>query len=293
MKLGLALSGGSIKGAAHIGLLQAFLEENINIDYISGASSGSIVATLHAAGYTPKEIFSIFKKYAKKINYIEMSNIFKLIKGLIFKRRIMISGFNNGKNIETMVNKLCKQKNITYIHDIKMPLIIPSVSLQSGAVYLFSSLRENRPISDGIIYNSNIEIGKCVRASSAFPGVFEPLSLKNDQLTDGGIRENIPWKELKKLGADITICVIFEEVEDTDKIYTSFIDTINRSLNILAHELYNYELHNADFILKIKTPKITLLDISKIDELYNIGYKETKKAIYKIKLLLNKTKDSL
>ena len=57
MKLGLALSGGGIKGAAHIGVLKAFEDENIKIDYISGTSSGSIVATLYAIGYKPEEIY--------------------------------------------------------------------------------------------------------------------------------------------------------------------------------------------------------------------------------------------
>lgn len=48
MKIGLSLAGGGVKGAAHIGVLKAFEEENINIDYISGTSSGSIVSALYA-----------------------------------------------------------------------------------------------------------------------------------------------------------------------------------------------------------------------------------------------------
>ncbi len=56
MKLGLALSGGGAKGAAHIGVLKAFEEEKIIINYIGGTSSGSIVATLYAAGYTADDI---------------------------------------------------------------------------------------------------------------------------------------------------------------------------------------------------------------------------------------------
>ena len=50
MKLGLSLAGGGVKGAAHIGVLKAFEEEGIKIDYISGTSSGSIVSTLYAIG---------------------------------------------------------------------------------------------------------------------------------------------------------------------------------------------------------------------------------------------------
>ncbi|MDE5830904.1 MAG: patatin-like phospholipase family protein, partial [Clostridia bacterium] len=83
MKIGLSLAGGGVKGAAHIGVLKAFEEKNIKIDYIAGTSSGSIVSTLYAVGYKPNEIYDIFKKYCKEINYVSILNILKLIAGLI------------------------------------------------------------------------------------------------------------------------------------------------------------------------------------------------------------------
>ena len=63
----------------HIGALKAFEEANIHFDYISGASSGSIVSTLYAVGYSSDEIFNLFKKYSKKIKYVDGKNIFKFI----------------------------------------------------------------------------------------------------------------------------------------------------------------------------------------------------------------------
>ena len=63
MSLGLVLSGGGVKGAVRIGVLKALEEEKIKFDFISGASSGSIVAALYSSGYTPEEIYNIFKKY--------------------------------------------------------------------------------------------------------------------------------------------------------------------------------------------------------------------------------------
>ena len=72
MGIGLALSGGGVKGAAHIGVLKALEEEKIKIDYIAGTSSGSIVSTLYAAGFSPDEIYYIFKKYCKKIKYVDI-----------------------------------------------------------------------------------------------------------------------------------------------------------------------------------------------------------------------------
>ena len=83
MKLGISLAGGGIKGAAHIGVLKALEEKNIKIDMISGASSGSIVATLYAAGYKVEEIYTFFKKYARDIKYVDCENVVNLILSLI------------------------------------------------------------------------------------------------------------------------------------------------------------------------------------------------------------------
>ena len=106
MNLGLALSGGGVKGVAHAGALKALEEEKIKIDYISGTSSGSIIATLYAIGYRPDEIYDIFEKNAKKIKYVDGINIWKAIYGFIVKRKIMIDGFNSGAIIEKLINKM-------------------------------------------------------------------------------------------------------------------------------------------------------------------------------------------
>ena len=67
MKLGLALSGGGIRGIAHAGVLKALEENNIKIEAVGGTSAGSIVAALYAMGYKPYYIYVLFKKYAQDI----------------------------------------------------------------------------------------------------------------------------------------------------------------------------------------------------------------------------------
>lgn len=285
MKVGICFAGGGIKGVAHIGILKALEEENINFDYISGTSSGSIIAALYSVGYKSDEIYEIFKKYNKKINYFEIKNILKLIYGILIKRKIIITGLNSGEKIEKLINKELNKKNINNINQINKKLLIPSVSLIDGKIFIFSSIKNKKIYSDKIIYNNDINIGKAIRASCSYPGVFEPMPFENNYLIDGGIRENVPWKELKENGADKVISVVFQnEIEEKQKI--NIIDNISNSIEILCHELSNYELEGADYLLKIKTKDISLLDKSKIKYLYQLGYIEAKGKISEIKKLI-------
>lgn len=285
MKVGICFAGGGIKGVAHIGVLKALEEENINFDYVAGTSSGSIIAALYSVGYKSDEIYEIFKKYNKKINYFEIKNILKLIYGILIKRKIIITGLNSGEKIEKLINRELNKKNINNINQINKKLLIPSVNLIDGKIFIFSSIKNRKVYSDKIIYNNDINIGKAVRASCSYPGVFEPMPFENNYLIDGGIRENVPWKELKENGADKVISVVFQnEIEEKQKI--NIIDSISNSIEILCHELSNYELEGADYLLKIKTKDISLLDKSKIKYLYQLGYIEAKGKIKEIKKLI-------
>lgn len=284
MSLGLALSGGGVKGAAHIGVLKALEEENVKIDYISGTSSGSIVAALYAAGYKPDEIYDIFKKYCKNIKYVDFRNILKLFFGIITTGTIIIDGLNSGKSINKLVNKMCAQKNIYNISDIKMPLVIPSVNMNTGEVVCFTS-KQIRAFSNKTVFINDIKIGNAVQASCSFPAVFSPTEYKNIKLVDGGIRENVPWREVKLLGADKVISVIFESEVDKN-CCKNLIDVTFRSYDLMCKELSKYELNGSDYFIKIKSEKVSLLDMSKIDEFYELGYKETKKFLNKNKTYL-------
>ena len=236
-------------------------------------------------GYNYKEIYLLFKKYAKKIKYVDTKNILKLIYGILIKRKIIINGLNSGEIIEEIINEAAMQKNIKKINDIKMPFLIPSVDIHSGKIYFFNSLNNIRYFSNEIIYNQNINIGKAVRSSCSYPLIFSPCKFNNTELIDGGIRENVPWRGLKELGADRVVSVVFDK-ENDGKCCKNIIDVVSGSFDILCQELYNYELNGADYLLKIKTKNISLLDMNKIDELYELGYKITKNNLFKIKKIL-------
>lgn len=289
MKIGLSLSGGGVKGAAHIGVIKALEEENIKIDSISGTSSGSIVATLYAMGYRSNEIYDIFKKYCKKIRYVDFWNILKLIYGLVFKRKIIIDGLNSGKAIENLINDIAKGKNIKDISDIHFPLVIPSVNIYNGKVTGFTSYKNEKRYLSNTIFVNHMNIGKAVRASCSYPVVFSPCEFNNTNLIDGGIRENTPWRELKEIGTDKVISVVFREKFDKN-CCMNIIDVATRSIGLLSNELSNYEWNGTDYLLEIYTEKIGLLDMDKIEELYEIGYETAKKQIHNIKQLIENKK---
>ncbi len=87
MKIGVALSGGGIRGIAHAGVLRALEENGIKIDIIGGTSCGSMVASLYAMGYMPHYIYILFKKYAKDIVAINTKPIISGLQSHFFKNK--------------------------------------------------------------------------------------------------------------------------------------------------------------------------------------------------------------
>ena len=276
MKLGLALAGGGIKGAAHVGVLKAFQEKNIEIDMISGASSGSIVATLYAMGYRVDEIYTFFKKYAKEVKYADWSNIVKLTSGILLGKGITITGLTKGEALIEFFKERCQEKNIRTITDIKFPLYMSSVNLETGEVYIFTNSKCQ--YEEGMQLVNNITIPIAVRASCSYPGVFEPVNWNGHMLIDGGIRENIPWEVLQYCGATKVVSVVFEE-ENKKLCDKNMVNVIDCAIHYLNGEILKEELEGAKNVIKIKTPSVGLLDYTKVDELYELGYRVARKYL--------------
>ena len=280
---GLSLSGGGIKAAVHIGALKAFEEEKIKFDCVSGASSGSIIATMYALGYSSDEMWKMFKKYYKKIKYVEWKQVIKMILGLIFTRRLVIDGLNSGKVIEKIINEICKKSHVENINEIKMPLMISMVDLQKGTVYIASSQEKRKVLQDNTKYISDIPIATAVRASCSFPVVFSPCKFDGIQLIDGGTRETLPWKGLKEYGADEVYGIAFDTILEKNQCCKNMIEVAARAMELQGRELANYEKEGIDHLITICLKKVALLDSSQIDILYKMGYEETKKQLNLLK----------
>ena len=213
---------------------------------------------------------------------MDFKTILKSIAGLMFKRKIIINGLNSGVGLEKIVNEACNKKGIYNIKQIKMPLLIPAVDLNTGKIYCFCSKEVRRHVSDEIRYISDIDIGIAVRASCSYPIVFTPCRYKGLELVDGGLRENVPWQEVRDIGAEKVISVVFDQ-ELAGKKHNTMLDVMGSSMNILKHRILDCETKGADFVLEIHTEKVALLDTKRIEELYKLGYDVAKKNIIGIK----------
>lgn len=281
MGIGLALAGGGIRGIAHVGVLKALEDYNIKIDAIAGTSAGSIVATLYAMGYSPYYIYLLFKKYAKDIINLKNAPIINGIAKFIRNKKFGVTGLNDGLILEKMYNELAKKKGFKYVGDIKMPLIISAVDIGEAKEYIFTNCASRSNQNDN--YITEIDIGKAVRASSSFPAVFCPCEFKNHMFMDGGVLDNIPAEELKKVYDGKIMSVNFE----ADPVEKNFdiMDIIMKTLDIMGNKLSEKSLSISDFILTVPTDRTGLLDIKKMDKCYNFGYKSVENNLDKIRNL--------
>lgn len=285
MALGIALSGGGAKGAAHIGVLQALMEENINIDYISGTSSGSIIASLYACGYTPKEMLQFFNMYCNQIGDYDKLVPFKVM-GTVVTGNIALKGLAKGDRLENIINNFFMKKKIFDISQVKMPIAIPTVDINTGEVVYFVNKKiefeqSNRENFDDIpTYKFRGNLASIVRASSSFPVVFEPKILDGRVLVDGGVRVNTPISVLKKMGADKVIAISFDKNKRYNDKSMNIISISLKAFDIMSHQVNDEELNRADLIIRPNLPEnISLLDCKKSNLLANLGYRITKEKI--------------
>lgn len=311
MKIGIALSGGGIRGIAHAGVLKALEENEIKIDIIGGTSSGSLIASLYAMGYTPYYIYVLFKRYAGEIIAIETKPIISGIGGFLFNKKIQVTGLKSGKSLEEAYDELALKKGIKTIKEIQMPLVIPAVDMYTSTEYIFTSKMPNSMDGETTVYKefsykelsqadkkvefsqhepkkyiTDISIGKSVRASSSFPVVFSPCEYNNHLFLDGGILNNTPVNEIKKQGADKVIAVNFDS-QPVNKD-SNIMELMMKTLDIMGDKISDENMANSDYILTIPSDGTGLLDTSKLDFCYQSGYKTAMSKMEELKQLLDK-----
>jgi len=293
LSIGLALSGGGAKGLAHIGVIEALKDYGINIDYIAGTSSGSIIASLCAAGYTPNEMLQIVNVNKDRIVDVDKSAGFKLL-GSFMSKKVSIKGFIKGNNLEMLLRYALKQKNIEDISDVSLPLAIPTVNLSTGEIVYFcnkeinsrSCLIEDTKYDDKPSYYSYGDLASIVRASCSVPGVFVPKKIGDNYYVDGGVRVNTPVEVLRKMGADKVIAVTFNCNKNPNFSIENVVGISTQAFNIMTHSSNIDEINKADVNIQLCLNNVSLLDVSKAAYVAKRGYNIVARNIIRIKEML-------
>lgn len=284
MRLGIALSGGGIRGIAHAGVLKALEENNIKIDVIGGTSSGSLIASLYAMGYSPYYIYILFKRYSKQIANINSGVLMTGLSNFVRNKKVGFTGLKTGNSIEKLYNEIAWKKGVRKLDDIQMPLVIPTVDIMNSKEYVFTNYIP-KEAKDKTQYITDITVGKAVRASSSFPAVFSPCEYRNHAFMDGGALDNIPVHEVKKQGVDKVIAVRLESDPITEE--SNLMDIVMKTIDIMGSKISEESIEKSDYVINVSTDKTGLLDVSKLDTCYQYGYQAVIQSMEEIKKALS------
>ncbi len=266
MKIGLALAGGGIKGAGHVGVLKALEENGIEIGYIGGTSIGSIISALYTMGYTTDEMLKLFKYFAKEIMKADPKYYWSNVKS---RKNFMGYGLLSGERIETAINECAELKGMKNILDIKMPTVMPTVDITESKKYVFTNHEYDKNFKEDT-YIRDITIGKAVRASASYPGVFAPTIYQGHKFVDGGIIDNLPAQEVRKLGAEKVLSIRFSSKNDNDP--KNIFEVALKSVDLLFDQRTAAEIASSDYAITLDLPEASVFNIKKIDYCYERGY---------------------
>jgi NTE family protein len=251
MKIGLALSGGGIRGISHLGVIKALEEHRIPIAHISGTSSGAITGVFYAAGYSPDEILELIIK----------SKVTRLLRPAISKL-----GFLKIDLLKKLFDEHLPVKNF---EELKIPVTISATLLKDAQTHYFSS----GPISSPLL------------AASCVPILFKPVDVNGNFYIDGGIVNNLPVEPL--LHCDRIIGSLTNPI-DENFVPRSLRTMIERTLLIAVNTNTYSRREKCDYLLEpegLKTMRV--FSFSKTREIFRIGYEYTLSRIDEIKEMID------
>ena len=244
-KIGLALSGGSARGLAHIGVLSVLKEQGIHIDMISGTSIGSLIGALYAGGKDIEQLRSLAMNLGpKRFSFLADPGLPK-------------SGLIRGRKIKNMLRATIGDIEFS---DLEIPFACAATDIRNGQEVV---------IRQGLVREG-------VRASCSIPLLMAPTKLGDRYLVDGGLCDPVPVRILKEMGADFIIAVnvspgmqgryLDADNEHAKKNGPNILDISIQLVNIISNASLNPSLLGADVIIEPKLAHIGWGDFHRVQE---------------------------
>jgi len=242
--LGLALSGGGVKGVCHLGVLKALEEVGLKPDILSGVSSGAVVAALYADGYTPDSITAIFEA-------TEYSRYFRL--------EIPDGGLFSLDGFKEFLDTTLRAKTF---EELKIPLRVVATDLDAGRSVVF----ESGSLVDALV------------ATCSVPILFRPYQINGVNYVDGGVLQNLPASVLRK-DTKFLIGVNLGPL-NANSYEKSITNIALRSYRFIFRSNANFDKGLCDMVIEpTGISEYSGADVDRISEIFTIGYQETKKML--------------
>lgn len=244
VKIGIALSGGGVRGIAHLGVLKALNEAGIFPQRVSGTSAGAIVGSLYCQGYSPEHIFEL----------IVNTRFLKFLRPAVSWKGIL-----KMNRIEALYSRYILPDDFSRL---KIPLTISATNLTRGQITYFSEGEIIRPLM----------------ASTCIPGIFDPVTIGGDSYVDGGVLNNMPIEALEGrcefvIGVNCNHVIEEQNIRNIKKVIER---TVIMAMNC---NVYNRKPGCDIFIEPPGLARFGAFEISKAGEIFEAGYASTKSLI--------------
>ena len=216
-RIGLALGGGAARGFAHVGVIQVLEEAGIRPDMVVGTSAGSLVAALYASGRNGAQL----QQVAESLEEAALTD---------WTLPIFGRGALKGEALARYVSSLVNHK---LIEEMPMPLGIVATDLGSG---------------QGVLFRRG-STGTAVRASSAVPSVFQPVTIAGRDYVDGGLVSPVPVGFARQMGADLVIAVDISSPPEGQATGDS-LQILLQTFAIMSKSINRFELKDADVVVR-------------------------------------------
>ncbi len=245
-KLGLALSGGGARGIAHIGGLKALEEAGIEIDMVAGASAGSIVGTLWAAGLSPEEMLEI----------VQRTKIIQLLHPAFSRNGLL--------KLSYLQEMLSKQVPYKRLEELPRPLLVVATNLEIGKPVFFRQ---------GLLT-------EVVPASCAVPLMIKPVEVEGKLYVDGGLMKNLPVIPLKEYCERVMAFDVLPRGRATAKTLQSPVKLMLRVIQLGLAASTKEDVAAADVYIPFHTlGQISPLRVDKAEKLFELGYEAVRRGL--------------
>lgn len=237
-RIGIALGGGSARGFAHIGVLQALEEAKIPVTIVAGTSAGALVGAFYAAGISPWKM----QELALKVRDVDVADLSTGSK----------RGMTSGNALRRLING--------YLDDLQIEKMPRS----------FAAVATDLTTGDKVVLQRG-DTGMAVVASCAIPGVFIPALVGGRELVDGGLTSPIPVAVARQMGAE-TVIAVDVGGKPTAKARSGLYEIILQSFEIMGRSLAQLEGRTANVLIQPKTEAFDSSDFSARKEMIEAGY---------------------